>query len=850
MNEAIMIFYTSKKVLKSVFLKPFFPALFFILGMTCTGFADTTISSDITTDTTWTLDGSPYVITRDIRIAGKDGDDEVTTLTIEPGTVLRFAAGCKMIVGSQYDSWDPGALQAIGTADSKVIFTSNEEAPSPGSWGGIYFDASTHDDTTIMEYCDISYALNSSVEGAVVIRTSNPTIKNSSISNSSKYSIYVFNDSVPKIIGNTFNTGIYTSSGELYVISGNTFNYNNDYSIKTHLNNVAELLNENTFNNINEDSVIQVYGGTLSKDSIWTNTIPLEITGDMRIAGKDGDDEVTTLTIEPGTVLRFAAGCRMIVGSQYDSWDPGALQAIGTADSKVIFTSNEEAPSPGSWGGIYFDASTHDDTTIMEYCDISYALNSSVEGAVVIRTSNPTIKNSSISNSSKYSIYVFNDSVPKITGNTFNTGIYTSSGELYVISGNTFNYNNDYSIKTHLNNVAELLNENTFNNINEDSVIQVYGGTLSKDSIWTNTIPLEITGDMRIAGKDGDDEVTTLTIEPGTVLRFAAGCKMIVGSQYDSWDPGALQAIGTADSKVIFTSNEEAPSPGSWGGIYFDASTHDDTTIMEYCDVLYGTYGTSSGSICTRSSNPTIKNSSIRYSANYGIYVNNGSPIISNTIFSENTGYDLYYSYGSGGLFTDNTFEHGLYINSGTIGTISSNTFNYNDSFPLKLPAANVGEVVAGSVFTNVSPDSTIQVTSGIIAKDAVWTGDFIYQITGNIRVQGTDGYDSLTTLILRPGAGLRFNANCRLDIGNSSGGPGALVAQGAQDKKIVFTSSQDEPAAGNWQGVFINNTADDSQTLVEYCKFIYAGSNYGGLVLDNASPEIRYNTFENNLPT
>ena len=44
----------------------------------------------ISTDTTWNLAGSPYVITGTLFVEGTDGADGVTTLTLEPGVEVRF----------------------------------------------------------------------------------------------------------------------------------------------------------------------------------------------------------------------------------------------------------------------------------------------------------------------------------------------------------------------------------------------------------------------------------------------------------------------------------------------------------------------------------------------------------------------------------------------------------------------------------------------------------------------------------------------------------------------------------------------------------------------------------------
>ena len=74
----------------------------------------TNVGGLISTDTTWTLAGSPYIVTSNITVQGTDGADGITTLTIEPGVVVKFNQYCIMDIGAT--SGDSGALIAAGTA--------------------------------------------------------------------------------------------------------------------------------------------------------------------------------------------------------------------------------------------------------------------------------------------------------------------------------------------------------------------------------------------------------------------------------------------------------------------------------------------------------------------------------------------------------------------------------------------------------------------------------------------------------------------------------------------------------------------------------------------------------------
>ena len=90
--------------------------------------AGTNVSGDITSDTTWTLAGSPYNLSGDVSVGGSAGP----TLTIDPGVVVTAGAGTHLRINVR----DRGALVVRGTAAAPVLFRGNG---SP--WKGIHFGA-------------------------------------------------------------------------------------------------------------------------------------------------------------------------------------------------------------------------------------------------------------------------------------------------------------------------------------------------------------------------------------------------------------------------------------------------------------------------------------------------------------------------------------------------------------------------------------------------------------------------------------------------------------------------------------------------------------------------------------
>ncbi len=83
----------------------------------------TFVDSDVTADTTWTPEQSPYRVVENVTVAPD------ASLSIQPGTTVQFAEGVSMHVA--------GGLYANGTEDQPVHLTSSRPASTPGTWGSI-----------------------------------------------------------------------------------------------------------------------------------------------------------------------------------------------------------------------------------------------------------------------------------------------------------------------------------------------------------------------------------------------------------------------------------------------------------------------------------------------------------------------------------------------------------------------------------------------------------------------------------------------------------------------------------------------------------------------------------------
>lgn len=124
---------------------------------------------------TWTIEGSPYVVERDILVAG---------LTINPGVSVLFAGNYELEV--------QGVIEAIGTEQQQIIFTTKSGVTS---WKGIRFQNSNPG--SYMKWCIVEKANTSGIR----IIGSLPTLNKCTIRNNQNTSSHggglVINNSMP-----------------------------------------------------------------------------------------------------------------------------------------------------------------------------------------------------------------------------------------------------------------------------------------------------------------------------------------------------------------------------------------------------------------------------------------------------------------------------------------------------------------------------------------------------------------------------------------------------------------------------------------------------------------------------
>lgn len=267
----------------------------------------TDVVSDITSDTTWTLAGSPYLVKQSVSIISG------STLTVQAGVVIEFTGYFSLSV--------LGTIIVGGTPADKVIFTYDSPTPSPGSWEGIRFLADSNDSGSSITSASIFYATT-----GLFLDQSSPVMDNVEISSSLRKGISLYHSS--PLIKNSkilhgLGTGIKSVMGSPTVqdteVSGNA--------------NGVELINSNAHlqrNLIKSNGIGMLLNS--SSPSIIDNDITLNQEGIEADYGSHPSLEGNTFSFNSKTGLWLLDGSHATL--QGDSFEGNGV-ALEIEDSQV-----------------------------------------------------------------------------------------------------------------------------------------------------------------------------------------------------------------------------------------------------------------------------------------------------------------------------------------------------------------------------------------------------------------------------------------------------------------------------------------------------------------------------------
>lgn len=336
------------------YLRRFLLPLAFLLIYTLT-FGQTSITSDITVNTTWNLAGSPY------SIDASGGIDVATgvTLTIDPGVTVTFANNNNDLTvnGTLIADGGPGADTIRFQDNLASVLLSSSSTGSIVDHArfenmGVFNIAALHvsSDATITNSrfvdCEVGVTaaagaspviqdceMFSSTDFGVRIDNGSPTISNITIDgdNATGAGGVWIQQGTPSITNSSFQNigsigGIWLNTTSVPIIDNNSFT-NNTVDIVAH----PMTLDDENFDN-NGLSVVHIDNENITSNTTWQAPQVPENWVYSTVNSLSVDPGVT-LTVEPGVEIQFAANSNDITIN-------GTLLAQGTVSEPISFNSN------------------------------------------------------------------------------------------------------------------------------------------------------------------------------------------------------------------------------------------------------------------------------------------------------------------------------------------------------------------------------------------------------------------------------------------------------------------------------------------------------------------------------
>jgi thermitase len=401
---------------------PFYPAAYpNVLSVASTTVSDT--KAAFSNYGSWIDVAAPGVAISTTFSGGDYGASEGTSLSAP------LVAGLAGLIKSAHPDWSPALVRA------QIMHTT--DAITEAQLGSGRINAATAMLPPQPLFSMAGYTLNGTPNGRPDLNSGNALIVSVSddwldapnvVATLSESDPFVTVITGTSSFGNIASGATQSSTPFSFTVAGAGYNHPIAFSLNLSANSGAYTATLPL--TITTRSDLQSVSGVLPGDTVWTNDKTYVVNGNILVPVS------TTLSIQPGTTVRFNGYYELIV--------KGQLIASGTPQQRIRFTSNKPAPQPGDWQAIVFGDESVDAVidldgnyvsgSIMAYAEFEYG------GALLSYQSSPYIAEN-----------YFHDNIaannPYSPGYPWDTSVVTLYGSHSPFTHNTINNNRGGGVK-------------------------------------------------------------------------------------------------------------------------------------------------------------------------------------------------------------------------------------------------------------------------------------------------------------------------------------------------------------------------------------------------------------------